>query len=84
MSQTINATQVRESFSEIINRVVYGGEEFVVERQGKPVIRITTVVGKAGERTQKVSPLKFLIRLSRYGLRSAPDLAKNHDKYTWK
>lgn len=43
MINTISATQVRNKFSEIISRVQYSGEEFVVEKQGNPVARITAI-----------------------------------------
>jgi len=41
MSTTVTATQVRNEISQIINKVFYQGEEFIVEKQGKPVARIT-------------------------------------------
>jgi len=31
------ATKIREQFSEALNRVVYGGEQIVIERSGKEV-----------------------------------------------
>jgi len=83
MKQTIKATQIRSSFAEIINRVVYGGEEFIVERQGIPVVFITKVP-KVEKQNNKVSPHTFLSNLNKYVLKDAPkDLAKNHDKYIW-
>lgn len=41
MSTIVTATQVRNEISQIINKVFYQGEEFIVEKQGKPVARIT-------------------------------------------
>lgn len=50
-THTISATQVRNEFADIINRVVYNNEEFLVEKQGKPVAKIVkaddTAVAKA-------------------------------------
>jgi antitoxin (DNA-binding transcriptional repressor) of toxin-antitoxin stability system len=47
MESHITATAVVRSFSEILNRVRYRGESFVVERGGEPVCRITPA-GAAG------------------------------------
>lgn len=43
MPKTISATAARANFAEIINRVRYIGEEYVVERQGKPVAFIKPI-----------------------------------------
>ena len=37
MAKTIGITKARESFSELVNRVAFGGERYVVERRGKPL-----------------------------------------------
>ncbi|PIR42413.1 hypothetical protein CO058_02425 [candidate division WWE3 bacterium CG_4_9_14_0_2_um_filter_35_11] len=83
MIQIVNATQVRDTFADIINRVTYGGEEFIIERQGKPVALITQVPEtKPVDNT--ISSNIFLSRISKYGLKKAPiDLAEKHDEYTW-
>jgi antitoxin (DNA-binding transcriptional repressor) of toxin-antitoxin stability system len=40
MKTRISATQTARRFSELMNRVRYRGESFVVERGGKPVCEI--------------------------------------------
>jgi prevent-host-death family protein len=40
MESRISATEAARRFSDLLNRVYYKGEEFVVERGGKPVCRI--------------------------------------------
>ena len=40
MESHISATEAARRFSDILNRVVYRREEFVVERGGEPVCRI--------------------------------------------
>lgn len=40
MSSSVSATEAARSFSEILNRVNYRGESFVVERGGTAVCRI--------------------------------------------
>lgn len=86
MVHTISATEARDRFAEIINRVLYGGDEFVVERQGKPAVLITefNIEDKKKPRKKKITGNEFLQRLAQYKMRGGPkDLAKNHDKYTW-
>jgi len=40
MKTHISATQAARTFSDLINRVRYRGEEFIVERGGEPVCQI--------------------------------------------
>jgi prevent-host-death family protein len=40
MESRISATEAARSFSELLNRVRDGGEEFIVERGGQPICRI--------------------------------------------
>jgi len=40
MKNTYSATQAARNFSDILNRIRYRGEEFVIERGGEPVCRI--------------------------------------------
>ena len=40
---TINATDVRKVFGEVIARARYGGEQFIVERGGEPYVAIIGV-----------------------------------------
>ncbi len=39
----ISATQAARTFSDLLNRVCYRGEEFIVERGGEPVCTISPV-----------------------------------------
>lgn len=80
MPTIIDASKARQAFSEIINKVLYAGEEFIVQRQGKPVALITGVKKKK----KAAKSYNFLKKIAGYKLKGAPpDLAKNHDKYTW-
>ena len=84
MPLKISATKARASFSELLNRVLYRGEEFVVEKQGKPVALITDVKFAKKRKLKMEVGTAFLQKVSRYGLKDAPrDLAARHDKYTW-
>lgn len=85
MVQIISATRAREKFAEIINRVLYGGEEFIVEKQGKPTVLITRAKAKKRiKKVQKDPGTEFLAKIARYKAKGLPkDLAKNLDKYVW-
>ena len=39
----VNIAKARDSFSEIIAKVSYSGEKFIIKRRGKPVAAIVTV-----------------------------------------
>ncbi len=40
---TISAMNLREQIGDVLNRVRYAGERFIVERRGKPVAAIVSV-----------------------------------------
>lgn len=41
MSTHLSATEAVRTFSDLLNRILYRGEEFVVERGGEPVCRMS-------------------------------------------
>jgi antitoxin (DNA-binding transcriptional repressor) of toxin-antitoxin stability system len=43
MESSISATQLARRISDVLNRVIYRGEAFVVKRGGQPVCRIHPV-----------------------------------------
>jgi prevent-host-death family protein len=49
MDSRVSATEAARRFSDLVNRVRYRGERFVVERAGEPVCRIEPAM--AGRRT---------------------------------
>lgn len=57
MSETITATKLARNLSDILNRVHYNGERFVVERNGLPVAEIMPA------RQKKIRTLGDLIAL---------------------
>jgi antitoxin (DNA-binding transcriptional repressor) of toxin-antitoxin stability system len=67
MKSRISATEAARSFSELMNRVRYRGESFIVERGGKPMCEILPV------QPQKFSGAEF-VRL----LRSLPKPDKEY------
>ena len=51
MKGTISVTEAVRNFADFINRVVYRGEQFVLERGGRPVARLSPVprAGRLGD-----------------------------------
>ncbi len=41
MAKTISAHKLRKNFGEIINETHYKGTEFIIERRGKPMAKIS-------------------------------------------
>jgi len=41
MTTRLSATEAVRTFSDLLNRIRYRGEEFIVERAGEPVCRMT-------------------------------------------
>jgi antitoxin (DNA-binding transcriptional repressor) of toxin-antitoxin stability system len=41
MTRRVSATEAVRTFSDLLNRVRYRGEEFVIERAGEPVCRMS-------------------------------------------
>lgn len=58
MESHISATRAARSFSDLLNRVAYRGESFVVERGGQPVCRLVP----AGPRKCTVTELVEFLR----------------------
>ena len=76
MRRTITTTQARQNFADIINRIQYSGEEFVISKQGKPVAMIITVQDEAGKLTNAQVP-----KLPVYHLGGATDTYRRADLY---
>ena len=55
MLEHISAAQAKSHFSEILSRVLYAHDQFVIERKGKPVAVLVDVstVGLAGKKSGK-------------------------------
>lgn len=83
MPQVISATDAKNQFSDLVNRVVYNNEEFIVQKQGKPVVLITRATGKRSAQSKKFTTNDFLLKLATYNFKGPKDLSKNLDKYAW-
>lgn len=54
MNNVVSALEVRKNLGEILNRILYRGEEILVERKGKPVAKIVPI-NKTVTKTRKVN-----------------------------
>lgn len=55
MNTTLSATEARNRFFELIDLAVYKGENFTVEKDGKPAVKITPVeTRKSPEEIKKI------------------------------
>jgi antitoxin (DNA-binding transcriptional repressor) of toxin-antitoxin stability system len=59
MTTRVSATEAVRTFSDLLNRIRYRGEEFVVERAGEPVCRMTPT---APAKTLRLRDLVSLLR----------------------
>lgn len=48
MDRTMGIAEVRDGFSDIVNRAAYGGERFLVERRGKPLVAVISAAEYQG------------------------------------
>ena len=44
MKHVLSATEARNNFFEMLNSVIYKGEEFIVEKDGKPAVKVSSAV----------------------------------------
>jgi antitoxin (DNA-binding transcriptional repressor) of toxin-antitoxin stability system len=75
-AKRITAARAARSFSEIINRVKYRGESFIVERNREPICRIEPVGRRVPVTTDNFE--EFWKRLPRPDKRFADDLEEIH------
>ena len=57
MDKVIDVTSARRQFGTLLDEVYYKGDEFTIERKGKPLARIIPIVPNKdqGERSAKIS-----------------------------
>ena len=84
MVKTVSSTKAREEFADMISKVYYAGDDFIIEKQGKQVALVTRVKEDVGVLGQRKKGIDFLLGLADYKFKGGPkDLARKHDKYTW-
>lgn len=64
MKGTISVTEAVRNFADFINRVAYRGEQFVLERGGRPVARLVPIpqAGRLGDLPDLMADLPSLDR----------------------
>jgi antitoxin (DNA-binding transcriptional repressor) of toxin-antitoxin stability system len=77
METKISATEAARSLSDIINRVVYRGEEFIVERGGEPVCKISPVGPRRYTKADLVEFFKTTPKLDDEYLDILEDITRN-------
>ena len=82
MTTIVSTTKAREEFAEIISKVYYAGDRYIIEKQGKPVAMISAITDEYKSKLKGGND--FLLGLTKIKLKNGPkDLARNHDKYIW-
>lgn len=56
---TLSATDARNRFFELINLAMYKGEEFLVEKDGKPAVRVLPAEPKESPEERKATLAEF-------------------------
>jgi prevent-host-death family protein len=59
MEKCITATQAIRDFSELLNKIKYKGDHYIIERNGKPVAYMEPV--KETKKVKTLKELKFLL-----------------------
>ncbi len=78
MEQTISATELARSLGDVLAKVRYRHDSFVVERNGTPVARLVPIetsrctVGEALRAWREVADHSFADALERIGFQDAP------------
>jgi len=79
--QKISAAKAARNFSEILNRVKYRGESFVVERNHEPVCRIEPIKGRKPVTTDNFA--EWWNGLPRPDDKFADDLEETHNMFRY-
>lgn len=46
MKNTFSATEARNNFFKLLDAVMHNGEEFIIEKNGKPAVKVSPVASK--------------------------------------
>jgi PHD/YefM family antitoxin component YafN of YafNO toxin-antitoxin module len=83
---TVTATYAKNKFSEILNKVSYSGERFLIQRQGKVVAILTSPEDCKTKGDSEIEYKNVLQKLASYRVHDSnipKDLSVNMDKYLW-
>lgn len=80
MTQIVSAYKARINFGDIINRVYFGGEEIVVTKTGKPLVRIVRVDEKIGATDDVWKRMRRIAKMGRRSFNLAAYVRKDRDR----
>jgi prevent-host-death family protein len=75
MEKTIGLTRARESFSDLVEQVLYKGDAYVIERRGKPVAAVVPLEVYESWKRERAA-LFDLIRQAQQGADLVPEEAE--------
>jgi prevent-host-death family protein len=84
---TLSATDARNRFFELLNLAMYRGEEFLVEKDGRPAVRLVPADGKKSSERVKTVLAEFRKTFAKSAKRKywsvldTPAWKKNERKY---
>jgi prevent-host-death family protein len=58
MPKTLSVAEVRQRLAEVLGKVTYASEEFIVTRKGKPVARIVPYVASSADHRRTLADVK--------------------------
>jgi len=58
MSKTLSAAEARQRFAEVLGKVAYASEEFIITRKGKPVARIVPYAAVAADHPRTLGDVR--------------------------
>jgi prevent-host-death family protein len=58
MQKTLSVAEARQRFAEVLGKVAYASEEFIITRKGKPVAKIIPYVASAGDHPRTLAEIK--------------------------
>jgi prevent-host-death family protein len=58
MSKTLSVAEARRRLAEVLGKVSYASEEFIITRKGKPVARIVPYVAPAADHPRTLAEVK--------------------------
>lgn len=67
MSNTLNVAEAKKRLSELMSRVAYKGERFVIQRRGKPMVALVSPEDLQRLGVQQEAPRGLLAALGAWG-----------------
>lgn len=59
MTKTVSAYEARTKFGELLNLVHYKGDTIIIEKMGKPMVKLVPIKKEKGEIRKKKNPMRW-------------------------